>query len=289
MSKPKQSNMQLITRTMFQPALPPRHKDSHKGTYGSVAIVGGANGMAGAVLLAARAALFSGAGRVYAVMLAEDAPVVDVRYPEIMMRPFSALWSLHQLDCVVVGPGLGQSEEAVAVLAYCLEQPKLLLLDADALNLISAHAYLSKLLVNRTAESIITPHVGEAARLLVCDVESIQLDRAAAAVELSKKFNVVTVLKGSGSICAQPDGDCYLNATGNPALATAGTGDVLSGLIGSFVAQGLGLAESARLGVYVHGAAADAMVARGVGPVGVTASEIVLEARQIINQLNDVS
>lgn len=288
MSKTQQLKAQPMTRSMFQPALPPRNKDSHKGSFGSVAIVGGDGGMVGAALLAARAALLSGAGRVYAAMLAEDAPVVDMYYPEIMMRPLPALQQLRQLDCLVIGPGLGPSDKAVAALEYSLTLQTVLLLDADALNLIAKHAHLSSLLVSRVRGSIITPHAGEAARLLATDVETIQFDRVAAALELAKKFNVVSVLKGAGSICAQPDGHCFLNTTGNPALATAGTGDVLSGLIGGFVAQGLGVADAAGLGVYVHGAAADAMVVRGVGPVGVTASEIALEARVVINRLNNM-
>lgn len=286
MSKTKQSNVELITRSMFQPALPPRNKDSHKGTFGSVAIIGGDDGMVGAVLLAARAALLSGAGRVYAAMLAKEAAVVDMYYPEIMMRHVLSLRQLNQLDCVVIGPGLGQSRLAIAELEYWVGQKKTLLLDADALNLIAAYEHLSVLLKNRTAETIITPHPGEAARLLVCSSEFVQQNRADCAMRLAKTFHVVCALKGAGTICADAGARCFINATGNPALAAGGTGDVLSGVIGSLIAQGMGVLDAAKLGVYVHGAAADSLVAKGVGPVGVRASEVALEVRSVINQLN---
>ncbi len=282
----RQPTIQLIEQSMFRPALPPRVADSHKGTFGSVAIIGGDKGMVGAVLLAARAALLSGAGRVYAAMLTGDAPAVDVSYPEIMLCPLSALRQLGQLDCVVIGPGLGQSEQAIAELEYWLAQSKTLLLDADALNLIAAHGRLSDALKNRHAKTVITPHVGEAARLLACGAELIQRNRIVSALNLAKKFNAVAVLKGAGTICAQSDEACFVNATGNPALAAGGTGDVLSGLIGSLIVQGLAALDAAKLGVYAHGAAADVLVSRGVGPVGLTASEVALEIRHVLNQLN---
>ncbi len=271
---------------MFQPALPPRKKDSHKGSFGSVAIIGGDEGMVGAVLLAARAALFAGTGRVYAAMLCENAPAVDACHPEIMMRSPVALSQLPQLDCVVIGPGLGQSAIAVAQLEFWLNQRPSMLLDADALNLIAAYPDLAELVKNRQSETVITPHVGEAARLLSCSAEYIHQNRMGCALDLAEKLNVICVLKGAGTICAHRDGRCFVNSTGSPALAAGGTGDVLSGVIGSLMAQGLSAIEAAKLGVYVHGAAADALVEKGVGPVGVSASEVALVVRNVINTLN---
>ena len=281
---------QLLVKSMFQHVLPPRDADAHKGSCGSVAIIGGDESMVGAVLLAARAALFSGAGRVYAAMLSKNAPTVDFNHPEIMMRTPAALAHLKQLDCVAIGPGLGQSLQAIELLISWLTEPLgqsiPMVIDADALNLIAEHAHLAELLKKRHAQSIITPHAGEAARLLGVNSEFVQASRVDAALNLAKKFNVICVFKGAGSICVQPDGTCFVNTTGNPALASGGTGDVLTGLIASLIAQGLTPFDAAKLGVFAHGLAADNLVAAGVGPRGITASEVLLEARNVINQLN---
>ena len=275
-----------LVQSMFLPALPSRALDAHKGNFGSVAIIGGDTGMVGAVLLAARAALFCGAGRVYATFLAENAPTVDACHPEIMLHSAATLTNLARLNCVVIGTGLGQSKAAIDLLAFCMAQAVALLMDADALNLISQHAPLAKRLKNRQVETVITPHPAEAARLLNISVEDVQQNRIETAQNLAAKFNVVCVLKGAGSIIASRDGNWFINCTGNPGLASGGTGDVLSGIIGSLIAQGLSCLEAAKLGVYVHGAAADALVASGIGSVGLTASELAQEARNQINLLN---
>jgi hydroxyethylthiazole kinase-like uncharacterized protein yjeF len=242
--------------------------------------------MTGAALLAARAALLGGAGRVYAALLAENAPAVDLLHPEIMLRAPHKLAELPQLDCVVVGPGMGQSAAAIKLLEYWIAQNVPLLLDADALNLLSAHPHLKTAMQTRKAASVITPHPGEAARLLGCDTAGIQQDRSKSALKLSKELNAICVLKGAGSICAHPGGEWFINTSGNPGLASAGMGDVLSGIIGSFMVQGLSAFDAAKLGVYLHGAAADALVEQGIGPVGLTASEIALEVRNLVNQYN---
>ena len=278
-----------LVQSMFLPALPQRALDAHKGSFGSVAIVGGDTGMIGAVLLASRAALFCGAGRVYAAFLADNAPNVDTCHPEIMLHSASTLTNLTQLNCVVIGTGLGQSKAAIELLAFCMGQQVALLIDADALNLISQHTYLQVMLKNRQADSVITPHPAEAARLLNTTVDNVQQNRIESAQKLAKKLNAVCVLKGAGSIIATANGEWYINTTGNPGLATGGTGDVLSGIIGSLVAQGLSCLEAAKLGVYVHGKAADALVDSDIGPVGLTASEVAQEARNQINLLNQLA
>jgi NAD(P)H-hydrate repair Nnr-like enzyme with NAD(P)H-hydrate dehydratase domain len=122
--------------------------------------------------------------------------------------------------------------------------------------------------------------------LLTCSVEYIQQNRIECALQLSQKFNTTCILKGAGTICAHHDGHYFVNATGNPALATGGTGDVLSGVIASLIAQGLSALDAAKLGVYVHGAAADILVEKGLGPIGVIASEVALEVRNALNRLN---
>lgn len=276
----------LLIQSLAQVKLPARNGDSHKGTFGSVAIIGGDTGMVGAVLLAARAALHSGVGRVYAAMLSENAPCVDMCQPEIMLRTPRAITQLPQLDCAVIGTGLGQSNTAIALLEYWLAQNIPLLLDADALNLIASHLHLASLVISRNAETVITPHAGEAARLLNVSSEHIQKYRTESALKLAKNLNTTCVLKGAGTVCAHHDGSWFVNTSGNVGLASGGTGDVLSGIIGSFIAQGLTALNAAKLGVYVHGAAADALVKKGIGPAGLTASEVLLEARNIINQLN---
>ena len=273
---------------MFQPALPPRQTDAHKGSFGSIAIIGGDAGMVGAVLLAARAALLSGAGRVYAAMLANDAPKVDLTQPEIMLCKVADLSQLKQLNVVVIGPGLGQSKIAIELLEFWLAQTVPMLIDADALNLMAQHPHLAVFCKKRQTETVITPHAGEAARLLATTSEDIQKNRTECALKLAQSLHVTCVLKGAGSICAHSDGTWFINTTGNPGLASGGTGDVLSGIIGSLMAQGLNALDAAKLGVYLHGAAADALLAEGLGPVGLTASEVALEVRNIINQLNEM-
>ena len=285
----EKSNAHLLVPAMLKSLLPERSKDAHKGSCGSVAIIGGDDGMVGAVLLAARAALFSGAGRVYAAMLSKNALAVDVDHPEIMLRSPLALVHLPQLDSVAIGPGLGQSIGAIELLVFWLTQPAAqhmpMLLDADALNLIAQHAHLADLVQSRRAETVITPHAGEAARLLATSVETVQSDRIDAALQLAATFKATCVLKGAGTVCAYHDGSYVVNTTGNPGLATGGTGDVLTGLIASLVAQGVKPLDAAKLGVYAHGLAADNLVKKGIGPIGLTASEILLEARNVINQL----
>lgn len=271
---------------MFQPALAARKNDAHKGSFGSVAIIGGDAGMVGAALLAARAALLTGTGRVYLALLAKQAPSVDISQPEIMFRSPEALTQLAQLNCVVIGPGLGQSELAVELLEFWLAQNIPMLIDADALNLIAAHTHLATITQHRKVNTVITPHLGEASRLLGVSVDAVQKNRTENAIKLAKSLRVSCVLKGASSVCAHYDGSYFINTSGNPSLASGGTGDVLSGIIGSLMAQGLTGLDAAKLGVFVHGAAADYLVAQGVGPVGLTASELAIAVRNIINRLN---
>jgi hydroxyethylthiazole kinase-like uncharacterized protein yjeF len=281
-----QTDTHLLAKQMFHPALPARALDAHKGSSGSVAIIGGDCSMLGAVLLAARAALFSGAGRIYAAMLCQTALSVDPLHPEIMMRTPDAIATLAQLNAVVIGPGLGQADDATELLTCWLKKETPLLLDADALNLIAKYPHLAELVKMRQVATIVTPHVGEAARLMSLSTAEIQGNRVKTAIALAKLLPATCVLKGAGTVIAEKDGQYWINSTGNPALATGGTGDVLAGIIASLIAQGLMPVYAAKLGVYVHGAAADALVELGVGPVGLTASEVLIEVRNVLNQLN---
>ena len=150
----KNIKSKTLVQSMFLPALPSRALTAHKGNFGSVAIIGGDTGMVGAVLLASRAALFCGAGRVYAAFLADKVPSVDICHPEIMLHSAATLTNLTQLNCVVIGSGLGQSKAAVDLLEFCMAQPVALLIDADALNLISQHRHLQEIVKNRQAETV---------------------------------------------------------------------------------------------------------------------------------------
>jgi hydroxyethylthiazole kinase-like uncharacterized protein yjeF len=208
-----------------------------------------------------------------------------MQQPEIMLRSAEAITQLAQLNAVVIGPGLGQSEQALQLLFFWITQNVPLLLDADALNLIASHPNLATLIANRQAETVITPHAGEAARLMATTSHEIQADRIGSALSLSQLFKATCVLKGNKTIIAHHQGDYFINTTGNVGLATGGTGDVLSGIVGSLIAQGLSAIDAANLGVYVHGLAADNLVKSGVGPIGLMASEVLLEARKVLNEM----
>jgi hydroxyethylthiazole kinase-like uncharacterized protein yjeF len=267
---------------LFSGRLRRRPHNSHKGSYGDVAVVGGAAGMAGAAILAARAAAKCGAGRVFAAFL-EDAPAYDNAQPELMCR------SAHELDfasrTLVTGPGLGTSQAAHQMLARALNSAAPLVLDADALNLIAADLGLQHLLAQRRQLAIMTPHPLEAARLLATSSASIQADRVTAARKLAERFAATVILKGSGTVIARPDKFVAINTTGNPGLATAGTGDVLAGICGALLAQGWPEWEAALAATWLHGHAADVLVEQGVGPVGLTAGELIPSVRAALNQL----
>ena len=267
---------------LFSGLLKPRPRNFHKGRAGSVAVLGGAEGMTGAALLAARAALRLGAGRVYAGLLQQDSPMYDAGMPELMLRHPDDVLGLD-LDAAVIGPGLGQSELAETLLGAVLTSETPCVLDADALNLIADSADLRGACARRAAFTLATPHPAEAARLLGTDVAGVQRDRVAAARRLARDLNADIVLKGNGSVIAARDGHWFINTSGNPGMASAGMGDVLSGLLGALLGQGLSGEAALVLGVHLHGCAADACVRAGAGPVGLTASETIDAARGIWN------
>lgn len=269
-----------IAPDLLRDALHPRARASHKGSFGSVGIIGGAAGMAGAALLAGRAALKLGAGRVYVGM--PDPVPVDPLQPELMLRPADEVFALATV--LAVGPGLGRSRQAEALLRKALSSPLPLVLDADALNLLAAHPVLGHQLARRTAPSLLTPHPAEAARLLDQRTEDIQADRVASALALAARLNSIVVLKGCGSVVATPEGAWYINTNGNPGLATAGSGDVLTGIVAALLAQGWPPLQALLGGVHLHGAAADAAVAAGIGPIGLTAGELTDGAREQLNR-----
>jgi hydroxyethylthiazole kinase-like uncharacterized protein yjeF len=274
----------LVGREVLASAIKPRARNSHKGDYGSVGIIGGDHGMVGAALLAGRAALKLGCGRVYVGLLAADAPLVDTTQPELMLRNASEVLKLPNLTCLAVGPGLGQIPDAVFHLEAALELPLPLVLDADALNLLSVSAALARKLRARTVPSLLTPHPAEAARLLAVTTSHVQNDRVGAALKLAATLNSLVVLKGAGSICATPDGGWHINTSGNAGMASAGMGDVLTGMVAALLSQGAEPGAALLAAVHLHGAAADHAVASGAGPAGLTATETIESARALLNR-----
>ena len=262
---------------------PKRPRDSHKGLFGTVAVIGGANGMVGAPLMAARAALKLGAGCVHVGLLAENPPPVDFIQPELMLHGASAALQLPDVDVFAVGCGLGTSIAAQNILYQALKRNAVLVLDADALNLLAKHADLQDDLRNRKQPSVLTPHPGEAARLLGCDTSEIQSDRIAAVRKLAQKFACSVVLKGAGSLCATRDGKLFVNNTGNPGMSGPGMGDVLTGMIAALIAQGLTADNAMLLAVHLHGAAGDALAEQHTG-IGMTATEVGERSRSLLNQ-----
>jgi len=266
----------------FREVLRPRQRDFHKGMAGSLAIIGGAAGMTGAALLAGRAALMLGAGRVYVGLLDAGAPGVDGGALELMLRHPDETLGLD-LDAFVVGPGLGQGERAETLLGAVLASDIACVLDADALNLIAENEDLRRSCARRSAETLVTPHPAEGARLLVSKTGEVQANRLAAARKISENLHAHVVLKGNGSVIVARDGHFFVNTSGNPGMASAGMGDVLSGFLGALLAQRYTGETALVLGVHLHGAAADELVKRGDGPVGLAAGELIKPARRIWN------
>ncbi|WP_284155497.1 NAD(P)H-hydrate dehydratase [Sulfuricystis multivorans] len=271
---------QVVSPELFRAYLKPRLRNSHKGSFGSVAILGGAPGMAGAALLAGRAALKLGAGRVYPGML--ETLAVDVMQPELMLR--SPDDALRLASVLAIGPGLGQSPSAEALLAQVFDCDLPLIIDADGLNLLAKIPQLQRKCAVSPAPTLLTPHPAEAARLLGCLPGAIQADRVTAALELAKRFSAHVALKGCGTVVAAPDGRWFINQSGNPGLASAGSGDVLTGMLAALLAQHWPPLEALLAAVHLHGVAADACVAEGRGPVGLTATELIDAARRTLNR-----
>lgn len=263
------------------PASQPRAHASHKGSYGDVAVIGGAPGMTGAALLAASAALHFGAGRVFVALLDGGAMAVDTQRPELMFRHVDALDFKAMAQTMALVCGCGGGDAVRHVLARVLSIAVHAVIDADALNSIANDTQLQALLrarAERQAHTVLTPHPLEAARLLGTTAALVQQDRPTAARQLSERFMCTVVLKGSGSVIAAPGQTLVINPTGNAALATAGTGDVLAGMIGARLANaqrhGLSGFQSACDAVYLHGKAADDWPARRALTAGVLANSL---------------
>ncbi len=271
--------MRLAGSADWHAAQAPRRHASHKGSHGQVAVVGGAPGMLGGAMLAARAALAAGAGKVFVAALDTDAAALDTERPELMFR---RQWWLSDADTLArstVVCGCGGGEGVAATLPPLLSRCRRLVLDADALNAVAADASLRAQLNARAARghaTVLTPHPLEAARLLGIGVVQLQGDRVRWARELASRHSCVVVLKGSGSVIAAPDGGVVINPTGNALLATAGTGDVLAGWLGGQWARGGGDAlHCAVAAAWLHGHAADRALRQQPGMPVLRAGDLV--------------
>jgi len=261
--------------------LPKRKKDSHKGTYGRVLIVAGSAGMTGAGVLASRAALRSGSGLVHLAVPKDLVNFVDSLTPEVITLPFYDIPKI-EADAVAIGPGIGSSPASKELVRRLATGDGKLVIDADALNAIAKKPSLLK---KAKAKIVITPHPGEMSRLIKKSIKYVQANREKVAKQAAKEFKCVVVLKGHQTVVANPAGEVYLNKTGNPGMATAGAGDVLTGMIVSFLGQNISVFDAAALSVYVHGLAGD-LAAKAKGEYGMIASDIV---EKIPNALQKIS
>lgn len=288
----------LVDKTMVQASIPKRKRNSNKGDYGRVLIVTGSTGMTGSGRLACEASLRAGAGLVYIGVPESLAPIYGTSLIEPIVIPLQdagkgrltegcipgLLTRFQKMDAAAVGPGLTADGEILSIVKAVLKNVNIpLVLDADALNALSMEP---SVLSETDAAVIITPHPGEMARLLGITVRAVQEDRIATARAFAKKYKVITVLKGAGTVTAMPNGSVYVNSTGNPGMATGGSGDVLTGIIAALAAQGIDPAEAAIAGVWLHGRAGDRAAVK-YGEMSMIAGDIISELPGAIIELSD--
>ncbi len=275
-----------------------RDASEHKGNAGKVVLIGGAPGMAGALILAGNACLHLGAGWTILEILDPASARADIDHPELMIRlatdGIRQILNATQPDVVAIGPGLGKSPLAIQCLGATLSYPNIpLVIDADALNLISeSPELLEKLQVRNQALpglTVLTPHPGEAAKLLMTTTEKVQSDRVGAIQKLVELTQSIVVLKGQHTLIASPLHSTVQCLAGNPGMGTGGMGDILTGSIAAIAAQGirhqLDLWQATAIAVELHASAADSLVSKGIGPIGLTPSETILEMRALLNKL----
>ncbi len=272
-----------ITPKLAHSAFPQRPRDSHKGMFGTVGVIGGDVGMIGAAILAGRAALKLGAGAVHVGLVADKMPLVDMRMPELMMHPAQGILGLTKLDVIAIGNGMGRSLAAQKLLHDAVRRDVALVIDADALTLLADRPDLRGMLFERKRPVVLTPHPGEAARMLHRTTEEVQADRIGSALEIAKRYHGTAVLKGADSLVATRDGKLYVNKTGNPGMSAAGMGDALCGMVAAFIAQGMDADAASVLAVHLHGAAGDALAGQ-LAAIGMSATEITEWARWLLNQ-----
>ncbi len=273
-----------------------RKKQTHKGDCGHVFVLAGSRGLTGAACLSAQAALLSGAGLVTVGIAASLNNIIECKLTEAMslslpetkdgtlsFKAFERIYDFAQkIDTVIVGPGLSQNTQTQRLIRKVIALiDKPMVIDADAINaLVGAVDILSQ----RKSPTVITPHPGEMARLLGLDIEKIQKNRRKLAKQLSGMYNIVTILKGYLSVVVDPKGKVTVNKTGNPGLAKGGSGDVLTGIVGGFMAQGASAYNAAELAAYVHGLAADKAIL-DKAMVSLLASDILAKLPLILKKI----
>jgi hydroxyethylthiazole kinase-like uncharacterized protein yjeF len=258
----------------------PRAREANKGEFGHVLIVGGDYGYSGAIKMAGEAALRVGAGLVSVATRPEHAAILNIGCPELMCHAVTSSAELDPLlakaTTVIIGPGMGRSAWAQKLLYLILKSEKnVVVVDADGLNLLAEKPV-------KKMNWILTPHPGEAARLLKKSVQDVQSNRVAAVIELQQKYGGVCVLKGAGTLVLAPDSAPVICEAGNPGMASGGMGDVLSGVIGGLLAQGMVLADAAKCGVLVHAMAGD-LAAKEGGERGMIATDLMPYLRRLVN------
>lgn len=290
-------HLNLLEKDMIETMLPKRKRNTHKGSFGSVLIAACSKGMEGSGIMASKAALRSGAGIVRLALPESLQKSVSAGVLEIMTKGLEdggsgiiveacipqLLEAAGKSSALLIGPGLTDSEDIRAIMHKVVESCTIpVIIDADGLNAIAADPGILK---KRRSEIVITPHPGELARLCGCSSSDIQQDRLGYAGRFAGEFNVIVVLKGFRTIIAFPDGTAYINPTGNPGMATAGSGDVLAGMIAGFAAQKMKLSDAVLCGVYLHGAAGD-RGAEEIGEYGLTAGDIIENIPHTIKTYN---
>lgn len=300
----QKTNRELLTATWCASQLPRRNPEAHKGDFGHVFIAGGAEGMTGAVTMAGLAALRSGAGLVTLGVPRSLHPLLEAKTLEVMTRPLpetegsslsreaaAPLLDLaNERSVLALGPGMSRHPAGKELLRAVLPEVKVpVVIDADGLNLLAELlAAEPEFLKKVKAPLILTPHPGEMARLLRVSNAEIQKDRLEKAQQASVAWGCVVVLKGAKTVVASPEGKIYLNPTGNPGMATAGTGDVLTGIIAGFLAQGLNPLTAAAVGVYVHGASGD-RAAQVKGKKGLIAGDLIAYLPLVLKEIEEGS
>ncbi len=277
---------QLLHAITHYPALYQRKSgNTHKGTFGTLGIVGSAEGMSGAIVLAGKSALKAGCGKVFLGFAQPQLPVPFIdSAPELMLKTALTLMNQQDISAWAVGCGLGLSANSEEILSIALAQRNEnipYVFDADALVLMAK--LKSEFSLNQ--HCVLTPHPKEASILLNCTLNDIQNNREEAAKEIAKLYHCWAIIKGQNTVVTSPKGEITINKTGNSGLSTAGSGDVLTGVMGSFLAQGMTMSDAVKSAVWIHGMAADILVEKGIGPIGLTASELIDTIRNIRNQI----
>lgn len=269
----------------FPHLLTERPQNSHKGLFGTVAVMGGAEGMAGAALLAGESALYIGCGKAIVAFNQEQLPLAaHATHPELMLDIATRVVQRNDVNTWLIGCGLGRTESAArAMHAIWISEASQIVLDADALHLLVDHPKMFP--ATKHADLVLTPHPGEAAHLLDTSINQIQSNRAWAAREIANRYRCWVILKGHETVISSARGFLQVNPTGNVGLASAGSGDVLAGMVSGLLAQGLVAEEAVPAAAWLHGAAAEILAHMQVGPVGLLASEIAEAARWLRNRL----